>query len=201
MKILGSTEIEVEGMGRAIVPRGAFDEYYGIRINWRSRSDIFSPVYAFIKLIGEVDRSNIALIEYKRPLSLKIYWKYTIPPKWQSKRYMISSVIKNDKPFTYTFRFELVHIVSKSTKDPARLIKPKQRYQILKRQKWKCNTCACKLKFSKDSDWDGEIAHIDHIHPFALRHTYPRGQAKINELSNLQALCPDCNLSKGTNIQ
>jgi hypothetical protein len=77
-----------------------------------------------------------------------------------------------------------------------RLITAEQRYNVLKRQKWKCNICGEKLKYNSNSDWEGKVAHIDHIHPFSKRASYPNGEANINELSNLQALCPDCNLKK-----
>ncbi len=79
----------------------------------------------------------------------------------------------------------------------SRVISKEKRYLVLKRQKWCCNICSERLKYNSDSDWKGEIAHIDHIHPFTKRKSYPNGIKNINELSNLQALCPDCNLKKG----
>jgi len=78
-----------------------------------------------------------------------------------------------------------------------RLITRQQRYDVLKRQKWRCNQCAEVLKFNSKSDWDGKVAHIDHIHPYSKRKTYPNGAENINECCNLQGLCPDCNLKKG----
>jgi hypothetical protein len=70
------------------------------------------------------------------------------------------------------------------------------RYKILQEQKWKCNNCNTRLKFDEHSDWEGDVAHIDHIHPFADRATYPRGEFLINERSNLQGLCSVCNQKK-----
>lgn len=81
-------------------------------------------------------------------------------------------------------------------KDICRIITKEQRYAVLKRQSWKCNSCGQILKFSNNSKWDGKIAHVDHIFPFSKRHEYPRGAQNINENTNLQALCPDCNFSK-----
>ena len=78
-----------------------------------------------------------------------------------------------------------------------RLITRQQRYNVLKRQKWRCNQCAEILKFNSKSDWDGKVGHIDHIHPYSKRNSYPNGEEHINEDSNLQGLCPKCNLSKG----
>ena len=78
----------------------------------------------------------------------------------------------------------------------SRVITYEQRYNVLKRQKWRCNQCGCKLKYNYDSNWAGEVGHIDNIHPFSKRSTYPKGEENINESSNLQALCPKCNLSK-----
>jgi len=78
----------------------------------------------------------------------------------------------------------------------SRIITKQQRFSVLKRQKWRCNQCNTQLKFSKNSSWEGEVAHTDHIHPYSKRKTYPNGEQNINELSNLQALCPKCNLTK-----
>lgn len=78
----------------------------------------------------------------------------------------------------------------------SRVITKQQRYEVLKRQKWQCNQCCEVLKFNKNSNWEGEVAHIDHIHPFSKKETYPNGVENINESSNLQALCPRCNLTK-----
>jgi hypothetical protein len=79
----------------------------------------------------------------------------------------------------------------------SRIITKELRYEVLKRQKWRCNQCGCILKYSKDSSWSGEVAHIDHIFPFSKRKEYSNGEENINESSNLQALCPKCNEKKG----
>lgn len=83
-------------------------------------------------------------------------------------------------------------------KNNYRYISKYNRFKVLSRQKWNCNICSCKLKYSIDNKWDGEVAHIDHIYPFSKRESYPRGIELINELSNLQALCPQCNLTKAS---
>lgn len=83
-------------------------------------------------------------------------------------------------------------------KNSYRYISKEDRYKILTRQRWNCNICSCKLKYSSDSLWIGKIAHIDHIHPFSKRESYPRGIEFINEMSNLQGLCPQCNLNKAS---
>lgn len=80
----------------------------------------------------------------------------------------------------------------------SRTITKDMRYKVLKRQKWKCNLCNCTLKWNKDSDWSGKVGHIDHIHPYSKRDSYINGIEKINELSNLQALCETCNLKKSS---
>ena len=68
------------------------------------------------------------------------------------------------------------------------------RYKVLARQQWYCNICGCKLKYSNHNPFPGEVAHIDHIYPFSKRESYPGKD--INESSNLEALCPDCNFKK-----
>jgi 5-methylcytosine-specific restriction endonuclease McrA len=45
----------------------------------------------------------------------------------------------------------------------------------------------------KYSEREGEVAHIDHIFPFYLRLEY---DGHINDIENLQALCPNCNFRK-----
>lgn len=74
--------------------------------------------------------------------------------------------------------------------DVARFIPAHARFLILKRQKWRCSACGCPLKFSAKSKWDGENAEFAHVFPYARRAEYQRGPAYINELSNLEALCP-----------
>ena len=81
-------------------------------------------------------------------------------------------------------------------KEILRIISKEKRFEVLKRQNWCCNQCGCKLKYSKNNDWVAEVAHIDHIHPFSKKGTYSNGAYNINENSNLQALCPKCNLNK-----
>lgn len=77
-----------------------------------------------------------------------------------------------------------------------RIITREKRFAILKRQKWRCNNCNRQLKYNLESEWQGEVAHIDHIYPFSDRLNYFNGCENINELANLQALCPNCNLTK-----
>jgi len=77
-----------------------------------------------------------------------------------------------------------------------RLITRIQRYEVLKRQKWRCNSCGESLKYNSNSKWEGKIAHMDHIFPYSKRKDYTNGEENINETSNIQALCPDCNLKK-----
>lgn len=81
----------------------------------------------------------------------------------------------------------------KNKAKPTRYISRTDRYAVLKRQKWKCNDCGKSLKYNDNSGWDGELAHIDHIHPFSKWETY---DGDINEVSNLQALCSKCNKEK-----
>ena len=97
-------------------------------------------------------------------------------------------------------RLALEEVVNKETNNPKeiyRIITKAERYSVLKRQKWRCNFCNKLLKFNKDSSWGEVIAHIDHIHPFSKKDSYKNGAENINKLTNLQALCPKCNLQKG----
>ncbi len=76
---------------------------------------------------------------------------------------------------------------------PARYISKETRYIVLKRQNWRCNSCSKHLKYSNNHRFGDDVAHIDHIHPFSEWESY---DGDINEISNLQALCGECNKVK-----
>jgi len=69
------------------------------------------------------------------------------------------------------------------------------RYKVLKRQNFRC-PCGQKLKFKNTQellyDNDAVVGHVDHIVPLA--------QGGTNDITNFQALCPKCNLSKGAKM-
>lgn len=79
----------------------------------------------------------------------------------------------------------------------SRTIPSTTRYEVMQRQRWRCNSCGMRIKYSRDSKCEGGVGHIDHIHPFSERHNYHKGAVFINEDANLQALCELCNLRKG----
>ncbi len=60
-------------------------------------------------------------------------------------------------------------------------IKPGIRFQVLKRDDYRCQMCGVTAQ-------DGAKLEIDHIHPVS--------KGGGNELSNLQVLCRDCNVGK-----
>lgn len=72
----------------------------------------------------------------------------------------------------------------KSGNHSSRKISDKLRYQVLKRDNFKC--CACGASPAKDSSIE---LHIDHIIPWSKG-----GETTID---NLQTLCSNCNLGKG----
>ena len=80
---------------------------------------------------------------------------------------------------------------------PPRVIRRSVRYEVMKRQQWRCNSCGMRIRYSRDSAFEGGVCHIDHIHPYSEAASYPRGPSLINEPANLQALCELCNLRKG----
>ena len=73
---------------------------------------------------------------------------------------------------------------SNHTTKSTRVISDKLRYQILKRDNFKC--CACGASPAKDPSIE---LHIDHIVPWSKG-----GETKPD---NLQTLCSRCNLGKG----
>ena len=68
-------------------------------------------------------------------------------------------------------------------KRSTRVISDKLRYQVLKRDNFKC--CACGASPAKDPAVE---LHIDHIIPWS------KGGATV--LENLQTLCSECNIGK-----
>jgi rubredoxin len=65
-------------------------------------------------------------------------------------------------------------------------IKPSIRFQVLKRDDYRCQMCGATAQ-------DGAKLEIDHIHPVS--------KGGGNELSNLQVLCRDCNAGKRDQLQ
>jgi hypothetical protein len=65
-------------------------------------------------------------------------------------------------------------------------IKPSLRFEILKRDDYRCQMCGATAK-------NGVTLEIDHIHPVSKGGT--------NEPDNLQLLCRDCNAGKGAQCQ
>lgn len=69
----------------------------------------------------------------------------------------------------------------------SRVISDKLRYQVLKRDNFKC--CACGASPAKDPSVE---LHIDHIIPWS--------KGGETTLSNLQTLCSKCNLGKSDSV-
>jgi len=75
----------------------------------------------------------------------------------------------------------------KNKSKASRVISDKLRYQVLKRDNFKC--CACGASPAKDPHVE---LHIDHIIPWSKG-----GETTID---NLQTLCSKCNLGKGDSL-
>jgi 5-methylcytosine-specific restriction endonuclease McrA len=65
-------------------------------------------------------------------------------------------------------------------------IKPSLRFEVLKRDDYRCQMCGVTAK-------DGATLEIDHIMPVS--------KGGSNDASNLQVLCRDCNAGKSNNLQ
>ena len=165
------------------------DDYYkGIKIIWDEDYD--KRIYIFIDSLKCPMREHLVRCgESKGGLSL--YWDNFIPMDFK-----YGGMVEIYDDGEYVDSWCIVESICLNIEPISRIILREDRYGTLKRQKWRCNFCNCVLKMSKHSEWEGEVAHIDHIHPFSKKDSYPNGKYNINESSNLQALCPKCNLSK-----
>jgi rubredoxin len=79
-----------------------------------------------------------------------------------------------------------VGLVIEEQKPKRQPIKPSLRFEILKRDDYRCQMCGVTAK-------DGATLEIDHIHPVSKGGT--------NEADNLQVLCRDCNAGKSDQWQ
>jgi rubredoxin len=79
-----------------------------------------------------------------------------------------------------------VGLVIEEQKPKRQPIKPSLRFEILKRDDYRCQMCGVTAK-------DGATLEIDHIHPVSKGGT--------NQPDNLQVLCRDCNAGKSDQWQ
>lgn len=82
---------------------------------------------------------------------------------------------------------KIINKTPKSTIKQSRRIPDKLRYQVLKRDNFKC--CACGASPAKDPTIE---LHIDHIIPWS--------KGGKTSIENLQTLCSKCNLGKSDSI-
>ena len=164
--------------------------YKGIRILWDEDND--KRIYDFINQCVPNEYINFFISIREHEGVVTITFKNNTP------EHIIDFFAEKGWEFTSkdgAEDFWVTETISNKT-DIRRIISPEARYEVLKQQHWRCNICGVRLKYSKKSKWDGEIAHIDHIWPYSERYSYPKGVEFINEIENLQALCPKCNREK-----
>jgi hypothetical protein len=154
-------------------------------------------VFYFIKKFYDSFEHKLVSLNYRKG-SLSLTWFGVVPSFWLEREDITINLTELEKSNPNSWWWDTWSIDHNSdypveNVDVTRIINHHTRYLILQEQKWKCNICGCHLRYCNDSSWKGEVAHIDHIHPFSDRHCYP---GRINERSNLQALCSKCNLSK-----
>jgi len=165
-------------------------KYKNVNIIWDEDHD--ERIYTFVNSLSDEEREELSWAN-ERKGSLMLGWKRKIPERFKE---LVGVEVEGDFWGIYEQTIEHSNITEEII-EIARIVSIEDRYKILKRQKWRCNFCNTRLKFSQNSDWNGEIAHIDHIHPYSKRFNYQNGIESINETENLQALCPKCNLKKG----
>jgi hypothetical protein len=70
-----------------------------------------------------------------------------------------------------------------------RCMAPKKRWAIMQRDNFRCVICGRGVQ-------EVDCLQVDHIHPVSNADEYPNGAENINEDSNLQTLCWECNVGK-----
>lgn len=170
------------------------DIYKGVVIEWDEDHDI--RIYHFINKVEDEGflEDLVSVGETKARLSL--VWINHIPTIFQEQT---GVEVAGDLWLIMENTMYSITVDKKNT--ISRIITSDMRYGILKEQKWRCNNCNTTLKFGQNSQWQGQTAHIDHIHPFSKHDSYPNGAININERQNLQALCPLCNQKKRAHNQ
>lgn len=162
-------------------------KYNDIIMDWDMGSEI-RCIYFIINYLTPEEQKRLFKI-YGEGGSITLFWKKEIPRRFC---FLEGESINVEEQNGYVDSWIVCNEILHGLK-PTRYISRQKRYEVLKRQKWCCNICGVSLKFSKKSGWDGKIAHIDHIHPFSKWDSYV---GDINESSNLQGLCSDCNMKK-----
>jgi hypothetical protein len=165
-------------------------------MNWKFNEIIIEDsndnrVFLFLKQYNNTFSQELIFIEYRKG-SLELLWLGKPNKFWEDLEGHTVEVF--DENLEHLDYWSVINRITYSRNDETRVIPKHIRYQILSEQHWSCNNCGCRLKYSKKSDWEAEIAHIDHIHPYVDRTTYHG--LSINERQNLQALCEKCNLQK-----
>lgn len=88
----------------------------------------------------------------------------------------------NPGDFTAAYNHALKHFRKKPPRQ-RKAMSARLRFDVMKRDKYTCQICGRSKK-------DGAVLHVDHIRPVARGGT--------NDKANLQTLCAECNLGKGT---
>ena len=88
----------------------------------------------------------------------------------------------NASDFVAAYNYAMEEFQSKSPRK-RKSISASLRFDVFKRDKYTCQICGRSKK-------DGAVLHVDHIRPVARGGT--------NDKANLQTLCAECNLGKGT---
>lgn len=96
-----------------------------------------------------------------------------------------SLAIFQSKGQTY-IQWHEISIELEEEKPKRKPIKPSLRFEILKRNDYRCQMCGLTAK-------DGAVLQIDHITPVA--------KGGSNDADNLQVLCRDCNAGKSDSWQ
>lgn len=172
--------------------KGQIDNWLKIKENIMLNKENFAGYEKEVKVVYELSTYpnlkkkietyilNRASLKPTLSMVIKVNLSYVSPKGKNSYK----KVYHFTDDFIHTAQERLIEIENyKKTKTYQRqLMTPKLRFEILKRDGYKCKICGL-------SSNDGTELHVDHIHPIA--------NGGKTEANNLQTLCKDCNLGKG----
>lgn len=135
-------------------------------------------ILKMIKRKGQVGTVITVLIRYR--------YKDKVSKKWKEDRRL--EIVENSDRLFNDVKNGVVRLTEKQqfAKEQRAAMTPSMRYDVLKRDGFRCQICG-------STQEDGVKLHVDHIIPVS--------KGGKTEMKNLRTLCDQCNIGKGAKIE